>query len=68
MCIKINSAQIKSKRVKQGKTQQYMAGIIGININTYCQKENGQSEFLLKEAKIASDDLGESIEDLFFAN
>ncbi|PHV72150.1 transcriptional regulator [Sporanaerobium hydrogeniformans] len=68
MCIAINSNNVKAARVKYDKTQAEMAEIIGINVNTYCQKEQGNKEFTLSEAKKVADFLGKSIDNLFFAD
>ena len=58
--------KLKSYRKEKRLSQTKMAEKIGIDRTSYTLKENGDRKFTLEEAKIISDILGVSIEELFF--
>lgn len=62
----IDSNRVKAARVSKGMTQAEMAEYLDISPNTYSEKENGNTEFKLKEAFIMADILEKKIEDIFF--
>lgn len=59
---------LKALRELHGLTQTDVANILGISLNSYCNRENGKRPFTLYEAKKLSDLFNFSIEEIFFAN
>lgn len=59
---------LKVLRASKGMKQEQMAKILGITTNSYNQKENCIRDFTLKEAKMISEMIGKSIEEIFFEN
>jgi transcriptional regulator with XRE-family HTH domain len=41
----MNSRLLKGIRVSEGYTQKPVADALGINVGTYCEKENGKRDF-----------------------
>lgn len=60
--------RLKAYRELHDIRAQEMADEIGVNINTYCNKENGKSTFTIIEAKKISDRLGKTVDEVFFAH
>lgn len=58
--------RLKAYRELHGIKAQQMADEIGVNINTYCSKENGKTTFSLTEAKIIADKLNKTVDEVFF--
>ncbi|BFK81450.1 helix-turn-helix domain-containing protein [Clostridium baratii] len=58
--------KIKTYRFVGSIKQEVLANLIGVTLTTYCNKENGKTEFTLKEAKTLADFFGTTIDDLFF--
>jgi DNA-binding XRE family transcriptional regulator len=59
---------LKSLRVMYDLTQEDMARKLCLSIVSYRNKENGQNDFSLKEAKIISNLFNKTIDEIFFAN
>lgn len=62
---------LKLKRALKGLTQQDIAQELGINKKSYNFKENGKSQFTIKQAAIISRRLEltlEEMHDIFFLN
>lgn len=49
--------RLKGFRAEMGLTQKQMADILGMNVNTYRKKENGEREFTLSEVAKAQEKL-----------
>jgi len=62
----IDSNKVKAARVSKGMTQADIAEHLNISGNTYSEKENGNTEFKLKEAVVIAYILEMDIEDIFF--
>jgi len=62
----IDTNKVKAARVSKGMTQAELAKHLQISANTYSEKENGNTEFKLKEAFVMADVLDMEIEDIFF--
>lgn len=54
------------RAIKEVK-QEDVANMLNITLATYCKKENGKSNFTIKEAKKLADFFNCTIEDIFFA-
>ena len=54
-------------RLIKEKTQDEMAEKLGIHVQTYRKLEENPDEVTVKQAKIISDFLGVSYDDIFFA-
>lgn len=52
-------------RKELGVSQKDMASLLGITQKTYCQKENGKTEFLLSEMFMISEYFKKSVEEIF---
>lgn len=53
----MNTLALKGKRVSQGKTQSYMASVIGVSTGTYSDKERGYVNFDPEQIVAAANDL-----------
>lgn len=62
----IDSNKVKAARVSKGMTQADVAEHLKISGNTYSEKENGNTEFKLKEAFVMAYILDMEIKDIFF--
>lgn len=60
----VNTLALKGKRVSQGKTQSYMAALIGVITGTYSYKERGSCDFSPEEIMLISNDLELTITEL----
>ena len=58
---------LKQMRLIKEKTQDEMAEKLGIHVQTYRKLEENPDEVTVKQAKIISDFLGVSYDDIFFA-
>ncbi|WP_430885231.1 helix-turn-helix transcriptional regulator [Fusibacter sp. JL216-2] len=63
----INTDDLRGLRAKYKMNQENMAEILGISIATYQRKENGDSQFSLKEAYAIANFFEKSIDDIFHA-
>lgn len=59
---------LKSLRTSNNINQKEMANKLGMPVNTYCGKENGQRKFTLDEAFEISNILNKDIKDIFFCS
>lgn len=59
---------LKQMRLIKEKTQDEMAEKLGIHVQTYRKLEENPDEVTVKQAKIISDFLGVSYDDIFFAH
>ena len=55
-------------RKERGMTCEQMGELLNIATTTYSKKERGKIPVTLKEAKIAADFFGDSIDSIFFEN
>gem|GEM_PF-799403 len=62
----IDTNKVKAARVSKGMTQAEMAKHLEVSPNTYSEKENGNTEFKLKEAFVMAEILDMDIRDIFF--
>lgn len=60
------NVKLKGKRVEKGFNQTQLANKLGINLSTYCQKENGKVDFTLTEIQDLMYYLDCDFEDIFF--
>lgn len=60
----MNANELKSERVRQGKSTQYMADVIGKSVMTYRKKESGEVKFTPDEMTSVANDLNLSPEGL----
>ncbi len=58
---------LRVARLKHRESQEDIAKLLGINVNTYSLKEQGKQDFKLKEAKKLADHYGMTVDALFFA-
>lgn len=58
--------ELKGLRAKYELTQKDIATLLGITVQSYRSKENGNNDFTLKEAKKISDIFKKTIEEIFF--
>ena len=61
----MNFKYLKSLRVLEGLTQEQIANLLGISIQSYNKKENGKVSFVDHELKTLSDYFGVSIDNFF---
>ena len=61
----LDPRQLKAARMSQGFTQDDIGELLGITGSAYQKKEQGITEFKLKEAIIISDFLEEPLEKIF---
>ena len=52
----MNVNELKSERVRQGKSTQYMAEVIGKSVMTYRKKESGEVKFTTEEITAIAND------------
>ena len=52
-------------RRKQGKSRIHMAELLGVHAETYARKERGEIDITLNEAKLISDELESTINEVF---
>lgn len=62
---------VASYRRMTGKTQSYFAGVLGISLNSYANKENGRTQFTQQEMHLFYSELKKyicdiTVEDIFF--
>lgn len=65
----MNVRLLKSKRAAKGLNQTEASGMIGLGTSRYCQKENGNFPFSLREVRAMTDvyDLTlDDVNDIFF--
>jgi len=58
---------LRVARLKARVSQEDIAKLLGVNVNTYSSKERGKTEFTLGEVKKLADFFGTTIDELFFA-
>ena len=58
---------LKQMRLIKGKTQDEMAELLNIHVQTYRKLEENPDEATIKQAKKISEVLGVSYDDIFFA-
>ncbi|MEG2246455.1 MAG: helix-turn-helix domain-containing protein [Bacilli bacterium] len=58
--------KLRGARVEKNLTQTQLAELIGMSPATYCKKEQGQSDFYIREAFEICKVLGKSPEEIFF--
>ncbi len=63
---KIVNRKLKAARVENGLTQIQLANLIGMPCSTYRKKEQGYTEFTIKEAIKISKALNKKPEEIFF--
>lgn len=63
--MKIDSNKLKGARVTKGKTQADVAKLLNIDNTTYAKKENGDSEFRLREAYLIAEFLEADVLEIF---
>lgn len=59
---------LKLARLAKNKSQEDMAKILGVHVQTYRKLEENPDEATISQAKILSDSLGISYDDIFFGN
>lgn len=52
-------------RRNQGKSRSHMAELLGVHTETYARKERGEIDITLNEAKLISDELESTINEVF---
>lgn len=65
----MNTNELKSERIRKGRSISYMARLIGRSYSTWQKKEKGSVEFTAEEIAIVSNDLDLSpakMNDIFF--
>ncbi|MDF2502783.1 helix-turn-helix domain-containing protein [Clostridium sp.] len=60
------SKNLKALRELKGINQTKTAKHLGISLHSYCNKENGKSDFSLDEAKKLSELFGLTVDEIFF--
>jgi putative transcriptional regulator len=60
--------KVKAARVLKGIKQKDIADKLGISVNAYSLKENNKQNFSLEQAKIVSNMLDTTIDELFFGD
>ena len=61
-------SKLKGLLVEKNVTQQELAQILKISVSTLNFKINGKSDFSVTEAKMVSNFLGKTIEEIFIIN
>ena len=61
-------SKLKGLLVEENLTQQELAQILKISVSTLNFKINGKSDFSVTEAKMVSNFLGKTIEEIFIIN
>lgn len=59
---------LKQIRLVKGKTQEDMANLLSIHVQTYRKLEENPEEITIKQAKLIATFLGVSYNDIFFGN
>lgn len=62
----MESITLKQARLLREKTQEYMANLLGIHVQTYRKLEENPDEVTIGQAKLLSKDLGFSYDVIFF--
>ena len=63
--MKLDPQGLKAARMSQGFTQDDMGELLGVSGSAYAKKEQGVTEFRMKEALVISDFLEEPLEKIF---
>lgn len=62
------SLSLKQIRLVKGKTQEEMANLLSVHVQTYRKLEENPEEVTIKQAKLISAFLDVSYNDIFFGN
>ena len=54
---RMNTSELRAERIRQNKSVEYMAGVIGKTNDTYAKKERGLVKFSPEEMVVISNDL-----------
>ena len=63
--MKLDPQELKAARMSQGFTQEDIAELIGVSGSAYAKKEQGITEFKVKEAFVIADFLEEPVDKIF---
>lgn len=59
-------SRLRSARAEKDLTQTELANLIGMSPATYCKKEQGQTDFYIREANKICEVLNKRPEEIFF--
>lgn len=63
----MESISLKHARLLREKTQEHMANLLGVHVQTYRKLEENPDEVTIGQAKVLSEELGFSYDTIFFS-